>query len=86
MQQAIPTIRRILRRKLPIDTVSLWMEARSHGRGPAKWPGSFCVWGTARMTMPAIPADYFDAFIAEQLAKPQPVEDDNQVIVHAYED
>jgi hypothetical protein len=38
------------------------------------------------MTMPAIPADYFDAFIAEQLAKPQPVEDDNQVIVHAYED
>lgn len=36
--------------------------------------------------MPAIPANYFDDFIAEQLAKTKSVEDDNQVIVHAYED
>lgn len=38
------------------------------------------------MSMPAIPADYFDAFIAEQLAKTPPVEDPDQNIVHAYED
>lgn len=38
------------------------------------------------MTMPAIPADYFDAFIAEQLAKPRPIDDPDRVIVHAHED